>query len=112
MATFGIDGMVSGLDTTSIISQLMQIEAQPQARLKASVSDAQKQVSAFQTVNTLMLAVGAAADKLQKASTWTAGTATASNDAVTVAAAQTLVEAPDSLAIGMPPGAAVDWRQP
>jgi flagellar hook-associated protein 2 len=88
MATFGIDGMVSGLDTTTIISQLMQIEAQPQARLKTSVSDAQKQVSAFQTVNTLMLAVGAAADKLQKASTWTAGTATASNDAVTVAAGE------------------------
>jgi flagellar hook-associated protein 2 len=88
MATFGIDGMISGLDTTSIISQLMQIEAQPQVRLKSSVSDAQKQVSAFQTVNTLMLAVGAAADKLQKASTWTAGTATASNDAVTVAAGE------------------------
>jgi flagellar hook-associated protein 2 len=85
MATFGIDGMISGLDTTSIISQLMQIEAQPQVRLKASVSDAQKQVSAFQAVNTLMLAVGTAAEKLQKASTWTAGTATASNDAVTVA---------------------------
>jgi flagellar hook-associated protein 2 len=88
MATFGIDGMVSGLDTTTIISQLMQIEAQPQTRLKTSVSDAQKQVSAFQTVNTLMLAVGAAADKLQKASTWTAGTASASNDAVTVAAGE------------------------
>lgn len=86
MATFGIDGMISGLDTTSIISQLMQIEAQPQARLKSSVSDAQKQVSSFQTINTLMLAVGTAADKLQKTSTWTAGTATASNDAVTVAA--------------------------
>lgn len=86
MATFGIDGMISGLDTTSIISQLMQIEAQPQVRLKASVSDAQKQVSSFQTINTLMLAVGAAAEKLQKASTWTAGTATASNDAVNVAA--------------------------
>ena len=38
MATFGIDGMISGLDTTTIISQLMQIEAQPQARLKTSVS--------------------------------------------------------------------------
>jgi flagellar hook-associated protein 2 len=88
MATFGIDGMISGLDTTTIISQLMQIEAQPQTRLKTSVGDAQRQVSALQTVNTLMLAVGAAADKLQKASTWTAGTATASNDAVTVAAGE------------------------
>lgn len=88
MATFAVDGMISGLDTTSIINQLMQIESQPQARLKTSVSDAQKQVSAYQTVNTLMLAVGAAAEKVQKASTWTAGTATASNDAVTVAAGE------------------------
>lgn len=99
MATFGIDGMISGLDTTSIINQLMQIEAQPQARLKTSVSDAQKQVSALQTVNTLVLAVGAAADKLAKTSTWTAGTATASSDAVSVAAGDSPL--PGSLTFGV-----------
>jgi flagellar hook-associated protein 2 len=88
MATFGIDGMISGLDTTSIISQLMQIEAQPQLRLKASVSTAQITVSAYQSINTRLLAISTAADKLQKASAWTAGTASASNDAVTVTAGE------------------------
>jgi flagellar hook-associated protein 2 len=29
-----VDGLVSGLDTTTIISQLMQLERQPQNRLR------------------------------------------------------------------------------
>src|SRR5689334_3698777 len=84
MATFGIDGMVSGLDTTTIISQLMQLEAQPQTRLKIDLGTAKTAVSAWQTVNTRMLAIGAAADKLTNASVWSPTKATASNDAISV----------------------------
>ena len=36
MSTSSIGGLVSGMDTTTIISQLMQIEAQPQTLLKTS----------------------------------------------------------------------------
>jgi flagellar hook-associated protein 2 len=86
VGTFSVDGIISGLDTSTIISQLMQIEAQPQARLKTSVSDAQSQVSAFQSINTRLQAIATAATKLSTSATWTAGTATASNGAVTVAA--------------------------
>ena len=36
MATSSISGLASGLDTASIIAQLMQLEAIPQTRLKTS----------------------------------------------------------------------------
>ena len=38
MANTSIGGLVSGLDTATIISQLMQLEAQPQTRLKTKVT--------------------------------------------------------------------------
>jgi flagellar hook-associated protein 2 len=84
VANFSVDGIISGLDTSTMISQLMQIEAQPQARLKSSVTQAQTTISAYQSVNTRLLAISTAADSLKKGAAWTAGTATASNDAVSV----------------------------
>jgi len=40
MASSSVDGLISGLDTTSIISQLMTIERQPQDQLRSKKSDA------------------------------------------------------------------------
>ena len=37
MGSMGIDGIVSGLDTTSLINSLMQVEAMPQTLLKQKV---------------------------------------------------------------------------
>jgi len=88
VGTFSVDGIISGLDTSTIISQLMQIEAQPQTRLKTSVIQAQSTIGAYQSVNTRLLAISTAAASLQKSSTWTAGTASASNDAVSVTAGE------------------------
>jgi flagellar hook-associated protein 2 len=84
VGTFSVDGIISGLDTSTIISQLMQIEAQPQTRLKTSVIQAQSTIGAYQSINTRLLAVSTAAENLKKDTAWTAGTATASNDAVSV----------------------------
>jgi flagellar hook-associated protein 2 len=81
-----VDGLVTGLDTTSIISQLMQIEAQPQTRLKTKVSEHQQVQSAYQQLNARMLAVQTAAETLTKATTWQAIKATSDNAAATVSA--------------------------
>jgi len=81
-----VDGLVSGLDTSTIISQLMSIEKAPQNRLKTSLSSAQSEVLSFQTVNKTMASLQAAADKVRQASTWTASTATSSSSSVTAAA--------------------------
>ena len=50
--TNAIDGLVSGLDTTSLINSLMQVEAVPQTLLKAKVSSSQNLISALQGLNT------------------------------------------------------------
>ena len=39
MASSSVDGLISGLDTTTIISQLMTIERQPQDQLKSKKND-------------------------------------------------------------------------
>src|SRR4051794_788095 len=56
-----VDGLVSGLSTSTIISQLMQIEAQPQAKLKSQVSAESSRISAFQAVNSKLTALQTAA---------------------------------------------------
>ncbi|GAA2976615.1 flagellar filament capping protein FliD [Actinokineospora diospyrosa] len=84
-----VDGLVTGLDTTSIISQLMSLEAAPQTRLKGKVSDQQKLTTAYQAINARMLAVQNAAKDLAASTTWTAVKATASSSAVSVAASTT-----------------------
>jgi flagellar hook-associated protein 2 len=84
-----VDGLVTGLDTTSIISQLMQLEAAPQTRLRNQVNVQQSVQSAYQAINARMLAVRNAAQTLTAATTWQAVTATSSTDAVTASAGTT-----------------------
>jgi flagellar hook-associated protein 2 len=81
-----VDGLVTGLDTTTIINQLMQIEAQSQTRLRTKVSDHQTVQNAYQVVNARMVAVRTAAEALTSTTTWQAVRATSSNTAVTATA--------------------------
>jgi flagellar hook-associated protein 2 len=81
-----VDGLVSGLDTTTIISQLMSVERMPQTRLKTSLTAQQADVTAYQAINTKMAALQTAAEKVALATTWTQGKATSSNAAVTATA--------------------------
>ncbi len=55
-----IDGLSSGLDTTNIIKQLMQLERQPQARLQTRQSTAESSILALRTLNSKFLAIGTA----------------------------------------------------
>ena len=48
MPNMSVGGLVSGLDTATIISQLMQLEARPQTMLKSKVTTEQKVVAALQ----------------------------------------------------------------
>lgn len=84
-----VDGLVSGLNTSSIISQLMQVEAQPQTNLKTKVSTESTVVSAYQAVNTKMAAIKTAAEALTgslSSSTWQAATVSSSSTTVTATA--------------------------
>ena len=81
-----VDGLVSGLSTSTMISQLMQIEAAPQTRLKTKVTAAESVVTAYQSVNTKLAALKIAADDLGKLSTWRSIKPASSSTAVTATA--------------------------
>ena len=81
-----IDGLISGMKTTDMISQLMQVEALPQAALKNKAAVQGKAVAAFQSINTRMSSLLAAAKALGSADTWGTMRATASSDAVVATA--------------------------
>jgi flagellar hook-associated protein 2 len=94
-----VDGLISGMSTSDIISQLIQVEAAPQTKLKAQVSTASKAVSAYQSLNTRMSAVLGVAKDLTSATTWSALRAGSSSTSVaaTVTSSTTASTATGSL---------------
>jgi flagellar hook-associated protein 2 len=82
-----VDGLISGLDTTNIIAQLMQLQAVPQNRLKSSLSSEQSALSALQSINTRFSGLQTAAEKLQQVATWGAAKATSTSTSVAATAA-------------------------
>jgi flagellar hook-associated protein 2 len=83
MANASISGLVSGLDTATIISQLMQVEAQPQTMLKTRMSSEQTSLSSLQSLNSKLLTIATKAGDLAKTAGWSPFTATSSSDKVT-----------------------------
>jgi flagellar hook-associated protein 2 len=81
-----VDGLVSGMDTTSLISQLMSVEAGPQNALKTKLSTTQTAASAYRTVNTTFLAITAAADAVLSPDLWTSTRATSTSGNATASA--------------------------
>ncbi|ABS03113.1 flagellar filament capping protein FliD [Kineococcus radiotolerans] len=84
ISSSSVDGLVSGLQTSSIISSLIAVDSATQTRLKSSVSSTQLKITAYQSVSSKMLAVQEAATKLQAATAWTPTKATSSDKSVAV----------------------------
>jgi flagellar hook-associated protein 2 len=99
MPNTSIGGLVSGLDTATIISQLMQLEARPQTMLKSRVSNEQKVVTALQALNTKLAGIATKAADLAKASAWSTANATSDNEKVTVTTASGAVPATLALTV-------------
>lgn len=81
-----ISGLVSGLDTATIISQLITLEAAPQTRLKKQLSTENSVKSALQAINTQVAALATQAKELAKPGSWQALTVTSSSTAVAASA--------------------------
>jgi flagellar hook-associated protein 2 len=79
-------GLASGIDYSTMISQLMQIEAQPQVLLTKQLSATRDDAAAYREINTAFAAMGSAAEALTKPATWGAAKATSSDSAVTATA--------------------------
>jgi flagellar hook-associated protein 2 len=82
-----ISGLASGLDTATIISQLMQLEAIPQDRLKTQQAAERAVVTALRQLNTDTSLLTGKAQALAKATTWQTLKATSTSSDVTATAA-------------------------
>ncbi|MCU1577832.1 MAG: hypothetical protein JWP19_36 [Rhodoglobus sp.] len=85
--SLAIDGLVSGLDTTSLINQLMTIESQPQALLKTKVGTTQTLVTALQGLNSTVASLATIAKRTSLPAAVDLFAATASAPSVAVSAA-------------------------
>lgn len=87
MSTVNFSGLATGLDTGSIIAQLVEIKRAPVYRLQKDKKAFQDQIAALGTLKTKLLALQTAARKLDTAGEFSSAKATSSvTDALTVAA--------------------------
>jgi flagellar hook-associated protein 2 len=84
-------GLISGIDYDTMISQLMQVEANPQTLLKNQLVAVQADAAAYRAVNTRFDALRTAAAALTADSAWTAVKASSSNGTVAASAGATAI---------------------
>ncbi|QEC46830.1 hypothetical protein FSW04_04000 [Baekduia soli] len=70
MAGIQLSGLVSGLDTQSIISQLIAVESQPRTRITQQQAQETKRQSLLQDIGTKLTALKNANDDLKSVLTW------------------------------------------
>ncbi|MBV9851007.1 MAG: flagellar filament capping protein FliD [Armatimonadetes bacterium] len=75
-------GLASGLDTSSIISSLVQAEQQPITQVQQQESTYNDALSAWQSLNSNLSQLQSAASSLSQAATFTAATAASSDSSV------------------------------
>jgi flagellar hook-associated protein 2 len=80
-------GLISGMDTGTLISQLMQVEANPQTLLKTKLTATQADAAAYRAVNTRFDALRTAAEALTASTAWSTTKASSSVPAAVTATA-------------------------
>src|SRR5258707_852248 len=81
-----ISGAVSGIDTASLINQLMTVEAQSQTAIKDKQTAAQKAADAYTSLISSLKSFAAQAATVAKTATWQGSPATSSSTSVTATA--------------------------
>jgi flagellar hook-associated protein 2 len=89
MAGIQLSGLASGMDTASIISQLMAIERTPRTKITLDQSATTKRQSLLQDINTKLTALKAANDDLKSVTTWLDTQSVESGDATKLTATRT-----------------------
>ncbi len=84
MAGIQMGGLASGLDTTSIISQLMAVERMPRYRIERQQAAAQARQDALRDIVTKLKALKQSATELQRTSLWTEKQTVTSDDTTRV----------------------------
>src|SRR5688500_6015344 len=89
MSLGGLSGLASGVDTSSIVDQLINLERQANARLGLRKSAAQARQTGVKDIATKLNALKAAAHDLATAGTWSTKQTVASSDPAAVTATVT-----------------------
>jgi flagellar hook-associated protein 2 len=87
VADLGLAGLASGVDTTAIVEQLMNLERQSKARLQQRQGGITAQQTTLRDLKTKLDALKAAAADLRASTTWSQGQTVESSDAGRVAVA-------------------------
>lgn len=82
-----ISGLATGLDTATIISQLMQLEAIPQTQLQNKLSSAKTTLASLRTINSLVAGIATQAKDLADPAKWSPLKATTSLTGLSTTAA-------------------------
>lgn len=91
--TASIYGLVSGLDTATIISKLMELERVPITRLKQKQTALSTKLTVWQDANTRVLALKVKADLLATSSTFDAKTFVSSDETILTGSASAQAQA-------------------
>ncbi len=86
MAGISFGGISSGLDTESIVNQLMSLEANPQRLLQQKLTRQDTATSALQAFNTKIASLATSAAALAKPDAWTTPAVTSTAKSVTASA--------------------------
>jgi len=85
--TTAVSGLVSGMSTDTIITQLMAIAKKPQDRLKTQLTNVQSEQTAWQTINAKVLALQTMVYSISKTSSFLAKKGASSDDTIATATA-------------------------
>ena len=80
-----VDGLISGLNTSNTISQLMAVERQSQTRLTAKRTENDSLIGTYQSLNSRMLALKDAGQNLRALTGWQASRGTSSDATIATA---------------------------
>lgn len=83
MSQVTISGAVSGMDTASLINQLVSVQTNQQTLLKTQQSAVQQRANAYGSLSASLNSLSSLADDLSKTSAWKGATATSSSTNVT-----------------------------
>ena len=91
-----LSGLASGLDTETIIKQLMSVEAQPKTRMQQQDTQAQVRQTQLRDIQTRLNAVRDAAQALRSTTTWTDVQTVGSSDSARISVRALGTAAPGS----------------
>jgi flagellar hook-associated protein 2 len=86
MSNISISGAVSGLDTASLINQLIAVDAQSQTAIKTKQTAAQSAADAYTSLITSLKSLATQSAAIAKTSTWQGSTATSTSTSVSATA--------------------------